>query len=113
MTNKVARYISMALASWLLISTFLWRHAERQFLIATVVGVLVVAIAPFAVAFPKVWRFDAAMGVLLAIAAFALPHASAASAWHNALIGLSIALVSLMGSREHLPSLHLRDLRHQ
>lgn len=62
MSNKVARYISMALGAWLVVS------------------------------------------------AFVLPHQTKAAAFHYAIIGLAIALVSFMGAREHIawPSMHRR-----
>jgi hypothetical protein len=92
-----ARYLNLALASWLLISAYLWRHSEPQFLITIVVGAAVAVVAPFEVGSPHVRRFNLAAGGGLALAAVALPRASAIVLVHNVVVGLAIALVSFFG----------------
>ncbi len=99
MEFKAARYVNMALATWLLFSALLWPHARADFLAPTLVGVVVVLIAPFAIGAPAIRYINTAMGLLLAASAFLLPHLSVATVWNNALVGLAIAAVSLLGPR--------------
>ena len=99
MTDRAARYTNMAFATWLLISAFLWRHGEAQFLVTSLVGAVVVVITPFALWAPRVRLANVACGLGLAGAARVLPHASAATVWHNVIVGLAIAAVALVGPR--------------
>jgi hypothetical protein len=92
-----ARHLNLGLASWLLVSAFLWRHSEPQFLVTVLVGALVAIVAPFEVGPPLARRVTAAAGALLVLAAVALPRASALTLWHNALIGFAIMVVSFFG----------------
>jgi hypothetical protein len=92
-----ARYLNLALAGWLLVSMFLWRHTESQFLVTLVVGSLVAIVAPFEVGSPLVRKVTAAAGALLVLAAGVLPRTSALGFWHNALIGLAIMGISFFG----------------
>jgi hypothetical protein len=97
MQFKPARYVNMALATWLLFSALLWPHARADFLVPTLVGIVVVMAAPFAIGAPPVRYINTVMGLLLAASAFLLPHLSVATVWNNALVGLAIAAVSLFG----------------
>jgi hypothetical protein len=92
-----ARYLNMGLASWLLISAYVWRHAEPQFLFATFVGAVVAIVAPFGVNSPLARKICMAAGGLLALGAVALPHASWVGFWHNLIIGLLIAGIAYLG----------------
>jgi hypothetical protein len=92
-----ARYLNLGLAGWLLVSAFLWRHGELQFLVTILVGAVVAIVAPFEVDSPVVRKVTTAAGALLALAAVALPRASALTLWHNLFLGLVIVAVSFFG----------------
>jgi hypothetical protein len=98
---KIASYVNLGLASWLLCSAYVWRHDGVQFLSTVLVGALVAIVAPFEVmefsGSPKVRKVTAAAGIALTASALLLPRISAATAWHNAILGLAIAVVSLLG----------------
>jgi hypothetical protein len=97
MRFKAARYVNMALATWLLFSAFLWPHTRADFLAPTLVGLVVVLAAPFAIGAPNVRYVNTVMGLLLAASAFVLPRLTFATAWNDAVVGLAIAAVSLLG----------------
>jgi hypothetical protein len=92
-----ARYVNLALASWLLVSAYLWRHSGPQFLVTVLVGAVVAIAAPFAMGSPLVRKITMGAGAVLALAAVALPHASALTLWHNAFVGLLLVAVSFFG----------------
>jgi hypothetical protein len=92
-----ARYFNLALASWLLVSAFLWPHREAQFLVTVFVGSLVAIVAPFEVGSPLVRKLTAAAGAVLVLATIALPRASMLGGLHNALVGIAIMSVSFFG----------------
>ena len=106
MTNKVARYVNMVLGSWVLLSAFVWRHDGVQFLATVLAGAVVVAIAPFGLFAARARILTLASGAALAAAALLLPHQSMATTWNNAIVGVAIAAVALVGPRitTHLSS---------
>ena len=57
-----ARYVNLVLGAWTLVSTFLWRHSEPQFLVTIAVGAILAILAPFASA-RGVWMDGAAFVV--------------------------------------------------
>ncbi|HVZ75106.1 MAG TPA: hypothetical protein VHJ20_22140 [Polyangia bacterium] len=89
--------MNLGLASWALLSVFLWRHSEPQFLATVVVGVLVAIVAPFQVASPRVRKIVMTAGALLAAAAIALPHSSHVTLWNNVAVGLALAAIAFFG----------------
>ena len=96
----------MTLAGWLLVSALVfWRHEGVRFAVTSLVGALVVALAPSALGPSRVQRFNTAAGIALAAAALALPRTLSATAWINVIVGLAIASVSLLPSVEgfHVP----------
>jgi predicted lysophospholipase L1 biosynthesis ABC-type transport system permease subunit len=105
--ERIARYVNMGLASWLLVSAFLWRHDGLQFLVTVLIGAVVVALAPFAIGASHVRRLNAAAGFALAVAALALPRASSLTAWNNIIFGLAIAAVSMLPPREGFHTPHV------
>jgi hypothetical protein len=92
-----ARYLNLGLASWLLVSAYLWPHSEPQFLITILLGAVVAIVAPFEVGSARVRKLNMAAGGALALAAVALPRTSALTLWHNVLVGLIIAGVAFFG----------------
>jgi hypothetical protein len=92
-----ARFLNLGLASWLLLSVFLWRHSEPQFLVTVLVGAVLAFVVPFEVGSPLVRKLGAAAGLLLALAAFALPRTSTLTLWHNVIVGAVIAGISFFG----------------
>jgi hypothetical protein len=91
------RYINLAVASWLLVSAYLWSHSGAQFLITTFVGAVVAILAPFEVGSRRVRHINMACGAMLALAAVALPGTSTGTAWHNAIFGVVLIALSFFG----------------
>lgn len=91
------RYLNLGLASWLLISVFLWRHTEPQFLVTVLVGAVLAIVAPFDLDSPRVRKVNIAAGAALVLAAVALPHATRFGLVHNAFFGMVIAGLSFFG----------------
>jgi hypothetical protein len=92
-----ARYLNLALGAWTLVSAFLWRHSEPQFLVTIVVGAVLVIVAPFEVGSRLVRKISMAAGGILALAAITLPRTTLGTLWHNVLLGLLIAGISFFG----------------
>jgi hypothetical protein len=92
-----ARYLNLALATWLMISAYLWPHSEAQFLMTVLVGAVVAIVAPFEVGSRRVRQITMAAGGALLLSAFALPRASTLTLWHNALLGAVIAGIAFFG----------------
>jgi hypothetical protein len=92
-----ARYLNLALASWLLVSAFLWRHSEPQFLVTILVGAIVAIVAPFEIDSPVVRKVTTGAGAVLALAAVGLPRTTALTLWHNLLLGLAMVVISFFG----------------
>ncbi len=92
-----ARYLNLGLASWLLVSAYVWRHSEPQFLMTVLVGSIVAIVSPFALGPPMARRINMAAGGLLALAAVAMPRASSVGFWHNLIVGLVIAGIAFLG----------------
>jgi hypothetical protein len=94
--KAAARYLNMALGAWVLISAFVWPHNRFQFVVTSVVGAVVLALAPFSGELPRLARtVNVIAGLALAAAALRLPRSAAFTAWHNAIFGLAIAAVAL------------------
>jgi hypothetical protein len=98
---KAAGYVNLGLTSWVLCSAYVWRHSGLQFLITILVGAIVAIVAPFEFAefggSASVRKITTAAGLGLTASALLLPRISAATAWHNAILGLAIAALSLLG----------------
>jgi hypothetical protein len=60
-------------------------------------GVITVIVAWIAVATPPIRFINTAVGIWLIISAFALPHMNTGTVWNNVLVGIAIAIVSLIG----------------
>jgi hypothetical protein len=92
-----ARYLNIALGAWTLVSAFLWRHSEPQFLVTIGVGAILAMVAPFEVGPRRVRTVNIAAGGALLLGALALPHTSTFTVWHNVILGLVIVGVSFFG----------------
>jgi hypothetical protein len=92
-----ARYLNLALASWLLVSAFLWRHSEPQFITAIVVGVAVAFAAPFELGSQWVRWINMIAGLVLILGAVAMPRASIGGMVHNVIVGLVLFGMAFYG----------------
>src|SRR4051794_15155901 len=105
---KYAAYLNVGLAAWLLVSAFLWRHTQAQFLLTVLVGVIVALAATFEAGatsegpalegLPAVRKITATAGFALTLSALLLPRVSTSTFWNNALVGLAVAGVSILGA---------------
>ena len=92
-----ARYLNLGIAGWLLVSAFLWRHSEPQFLVTILVGAVIAIVAPFEFGPALARKINAAAGAALVLAALALPRTSTLTLWHNVIVGLVIVGISFFG----------------
>ena len=92
-----ARYLNLGIAAWLLVSAFLWRHSEPQFLLTILVGAVVATIAPYEFGPALARKINAAAGAVLVLAAVVLPRTSAFTVWHNVILGLVIMGLAFFG----------------
>ena len=97
MQSKDARYLNVLLGIWLFISAFLWRHSSAQMTNTWLMGVITVIVAWISTTMPQFRFVNTAVGIWLVISAFALPHMRTGTVWNNLLVGIAIAVVSLMG----------------
>jgi hypothetical protein len=96
MHNQNARVVNVILGAWLIISSFVWPHTGRQMGNTWIVGVVTIGIALLSVESPGLRFVNVAAGIWLAISSFAFPTISAGTTWKNVIVGLAIALVSLV-----------------
>jgi hypothetical protein len=94
---SVARDLNLALASWALLSAFLWTHSEPQFVVTILLGAVVALVAPFEVGSSLVRRIIMGAGAALVLAAVALPRTSTLTLWHNVGVGLALVVLSFFG----------------
>jgi len=92
-----ARYINLVLGAWLLVSAFMWPHAEAQFIFTIIVGAVLTIVSPFEVGSPRVRLINTAAGAALIIAAVVLPRTTIVTLWHNVLLGFIVLGVSFFG----------------
>jgi hypothetical protein len=92
-----ARYLNLVLAGWTLVSAFVWRHSEPQFMVTIAVGIVVALSAPFELGSSLVRKINLVSGGVLALGAVTLPRTSALTFWHNLILGLVIAGVAFFG----------------
>jgi hypothetical protein len=94
-----ARVLSALLGAWLFLSGFVWDHTPAQRVNAWAVGVLFVAVALVALAASALRRINTALSAWLLASVWALPHASAATMWNDALVAVAVFALSLVPSR--------------
>lgn len=110
MREREARYINVVLGIWLFISAFVWTHSSAQFTNTWLMGVIAVVCALLALGVRGFRYVNTAVGLWLIISTFSLPHVRPGTAWNNVLVGIAIAIVSLIGSgggvraRQHVPA---------
>jgi len=97
MDMKQVRYLNVLLGIWLLISSFVWRHDGAQFTNTWIMGIVTIVVALVAVGAPAFRYVNTAAGLWVLISAFALPTMSLATRWNNAIVGIVICLLSLVG----------------
>jgi hypothetical protein len=96
---QAARVGNMVLGLWVFASAFLWPHTDAQFTNTWMVGVAVAVIAAAGLSLPSLRYLNTVAGAWLALSAFALPVATAATQWNNFLVGLAVLGLSLVESR--------------
>jgi hypothetical protein len=90
-----ARIINIILGIWLFISAFIWPHAYEQLTNTWILGLLTIAFALIAMRVPEVRYLNTLLAVWLFISVWALPAATIATMWNNALVAIAIFFVSL------------------
>jgi hypothetical protein len=92
----VRRVLDLSLGLWLFVSAFLWPHGAAQLANATIVGVLLVAVALVRQTRQEHARHaSTALAVWLFLANMLLPT-SLPTTWNHALVAVLVFLVSLV-----------------
>lgn len=92
------RYLNVLLGAWLLVSDVVWRHGQTQSA-NTWICVLVIGFALWALWMPSMRWWNVLIGSWVVFFSLAFVHVSAATEWNNVILGVLIALVSLVPSR--------------
>lgn len=91
--------MNAALGLWLFVSAFLWPHSATQRANATIVGLLVVALALAGLAGLRGARYlNAALGGWLVVSALFLPGLTQMTFWNHVVVGVAVALFALAPS---------------
>lgn len=98
--NLAARFTNVILGAWLFVSAFLWAHTGASQSNSWILGILIVAFALLAIAFPPARFLNTAAAVWLFVSTLFIDHFYAATAWHNAILAIIVFAVSLIPSRE-------------
>jgi hypothetical protein len=95
-----ARAATMILGLWLFVSAFLWPHGASHFSNTWIVGLLAVAFALIAMAFPFARYLNTALALWLFVSVWVLPGVTTATAWNNALVAVALFALSLVSGGE-------------
>lgn len=93
------RVVSILLSVWLFISAFIWVHTGIQFTNTWIVGIAGVAFALLTMLSPAFRYLSTLLSLWLFISVFVLPT-DTATAWNNALVGVALFFLSLVGSSD-------------
>jgi len=96
MRNVGARIANGVLGAWLFTSAFLWPHSYQQFNNAWLMGMIVMMCSAIAFTAPRFRLANTAIGVWLIVSAFLLHSISTLTMWNHLLVGIGVALASLL-----------------
>ena len=91
-----ARYVNLALGSWLTASAFLWHHSPSQFSNSWSVGSLCVVVAALARLTPPLRYGNTALGAWLLLSTPLLGELDLATGVNNILTAIAITAFSLL-----------------
>jgi hypothetical protein len=101
-----ARYTSLVLGAWLMLSAFLLKYAGTNRTNAAVCGLLIALTSLWAVRSPQTRRVDTLLAIWLFFSTLALQRGPSVPAWNNLLCAIAIFVLSLVPSRA--PGMHAR-----
>lgn len=90
------RLVDFVLGLWLFASAFLWRHTHSEMLTVTIIGVVIVVTAAWAMFAHVVHYLNTLAAIWLFFSAVDARHAVAVTAWNDALVAAVLFLVSLV-----------------
>jgi hypothetical protein len=96
------RWINLVLGVWLFVSAFIWPHTQASYTNTWILGVLITAVAVWALFVPAVRWANTALAVWLFISTLFIMHISTGTAWNNAIVAALVFIFSLMPSTTHL-----------
>ena len=91
-----ARYASIVLGLWLVISAFLWPHSMGQQTNAWVVGILTIAFALLAAGRDDLRYLVTALAVWLFASIWVVPSIRIATLWNNGIVAAGLFVFSLI-----------------
>jgi hypothetical protein len=100
MIYRGAHTLNLACGAWLFGSAFQWAHSTPQFQNVVMVGFLVAVFALIAFVVPFARYLNSALAGWLLISAFALPSFQSATIFNSVLLGITIFVLSLIGTPE-------------
>jgi hypothetical protein len=94
----IARILGVLLGLWLLMSTFMWPHSSAQATNAVLCGIACMVFSLLGLYFGPARFVTAALGAWLALSTAFMPTPSRGGAWHNAVVGIVMFVLGMIGS---------------
>jgi hypothetical protein len=95
-----ARALNLLLGGWLFISAFAWEHSRAERVSTAYVGLLAFVAALVAVSYPAARRLTSGLALWLLVSPLVLPTVHAGTTWNNAVAGVTMFALSLVGPRD-------------
>jgi hypothetical protein len=105
---NAARWVSLVLGCWLLVSAFLWPHARSAQTDTWLTGMLIASFAALALALPAARRVNTLLAAWLVVSTLVLAHTDTPTLINNGLIAIAVFGLSLIApmSLGQLPQTH-------
>ncbi|MBS2032073.1 MAG: hypothetical protein JST54_29510 [Deltaproteobacteria bacterium] len=102
--GALARLATIGLAIWMWLSCFVWeRTANTTLMLGLIMTGVIVATEAMAFADTRVRYGTTVMGALIVLMGLLMGHTSSFLRWHDAAIGVSVMLLSLIPNPELAP----------
>lgn len=93
---SVPQLVNFILGLWLFISAFAWTHTHAQMTNTWIVGVLAVVFSAISMFVNSQARYlNTVLSIWLFISVWALPRATAGTAWNNCIVAILMFVASL------------------
>ncbi len=90
------RLVDFVLGLWLFASAFLWPHTHSEMMTATIVGIVMVVTAAWSMFAHVVHYLNTLAAIWLFFSALGTNHATAGTAWNDALVAIVVFFLSLV-----------------
>jgi len=98
--NRNLALVNVGLGLWLVVSALLWHVDATSAVNSCVTGAIVAVTALLAIRRPGLRFINTAAGVWMIASMFAFPNYSSPAVWNSFIVGVALALVSLVGPEQ-------------